>query len=108
MTSKFIPPDPRQQMRQQQQMPDLSLATDIVCENCNNLTFQEVVLLKKISAIASPNGKEGLIPIPTFACVACGYVNKMFRPLKSATTEAAEPTTQETPEPERPKLVLED
>jgi uncharacterized Zn finger protein len=113
MTSKFIPPsgkpDPRQM---QQQMPDLSLATDIVCENCGNLTFQEVMLMKKISAIASPNGKEGIIPIPTFACVACGYVNQMFRPVKSARTD--EETTQtrtsvETAEePTRPKLVLED
>ena len=105
MTSKFIPPDPRQQMRQQQ-MPDLSTATDVVCENCNNLTFQEVILLKKISALVSPNGKEGLVPIPTFACVACGYVNKAFRPLKSANPET-EPTKEQT-EPTRPKLVLVD
>lgn len=109
MTSKFIPPDPRQ-MRQPA-MPDLSLATDIVCENCNNLTFQEVVLMKKISAIASPNGKEGLIPIPTFACVACGYVNKMFRPVKTAQTSEAETQTRTESvdaEPTKPKLVLED
>ena len=112
MTSKFIPPDPRQQMRGQQQMPDLSLAQDIVCENCGNLTFQEVLLMKKVSALVSPNGKEGIVPIPTFSCVACGYVNKMFRPktgADEAPTEAptAEPTAEQT-EPTRPKLVLED
>ena len=110
MTSKFIPPDPRQQMRQPQ-MPDRSLATDIVCENCGNLTFQEVMLMKKISAVASPNGKEGIIPIPTFSCVACGYVNQMFRPVKSARTDeqATQTRTEEVEtEPTRPKLVLED
>lgn len=110
MTSKFIPPDPRQQMRQPQ-MPDLSLATDIVCENCGNLTFQEVMLMKKISAIASPNGKEGIIPIPTFSCVACGYVNQMFRPIKSVKTdeEATQTRTEASEaEPTRPTLVLED
>jgi hypothetical protein len=108
MTSKFIPPDPRQ-MRGQQQMPDLSLAQDIVCENCGNLTFQEVLLMKKVSALVSPNGKEGIVPIPTFSCVACGYVNKMFRPVKTA-EEPTEQTRTETaqPEPTKPKLVLED
>ena len=106
MTSKFIPPsgkpDPRQM---QQQMPDLSQATDIVCENCGNLTFQEVLLMKKVSAIVSPNGKEGIVPIPTFSCVACGYVNEMFRPLKKVqpANESEAPV-----EPTRPKLVLED
>ena len=107
MTSKFIPPDPRQ-MRNQQ-APDLSLATDIVCENCGNLTFQEVLLMKKVSALVSPNGKEGIVPIPTFSCVACGYVNQMFRPLKKA-EEPTEQTRTEAaePEPTRPKLVLED
>lgn len=110
MTSKFIPPDPRQ-MRNHQQAPDLSLATDIVCESCGNLTFQEVLLMKKVSALVSPNGKEGIVPIPTFSCVACGYVNKMFRPVKP--TGAEEPTEETRteaaePEPTRPKLVIED
>ena len=88
----------------QQQMPDLSQATDIVCENCGNLTFQEVLLMKKVSALVSPNGKEGIVPIPTFSCVACGWVNEMFRPLKKVqpATEAEAPT-----EPTRPKLVID-
>jgi hypothetical protein len=103
MTSKFIPPDPRQ-MRGQQQTPDLSLAEDIVCENCGNLTFQEVLLMKKVSALVSPNGKEGIVPIPTFSCVACGFVNEMFRPMKKV-----QPATEDQApaEPSKPKLVLE-
>ena len=103
MSSKFIPPDPRQQMRGQQ-APDLTNAQDIVCENCGNLTFEEVLLMKKVSALMSPNGKEGIVPIPTFACVACGFVNEMFRPLKKVqpATEADVPA-----ETSAPKLVLE-
>jgi hypothetical protein len=69
------------------------------------------MLMKKISAVASPNGKEGIIPIPTFSCVACGYVNQMFRPVKSARTDeqATETRTESAEaEPTRPKLVLED
>ena len=109
MTSKFIPPSGKPDPRQMQhQMPDLSLAKDIICENCNNLTFEEVMLMKKVSAIASPNGKEAIVPIPTFACVACGYVNKMFRPIKSVSDEPQEQTRDEQTEPTRPKLVLED
>ena len=105
MTSKFIPQDPRQQMPRK---ADLSLAQDIICENCGNLTFQEVVLLKKISALVSPNGKEGIVPIPTFACVACGFVNEMFRPVKTPSEPAQEGTTDENPPEERKSsLILE-
>lgn len=105
MTSKFIPPDPRQ-MRGQQQAPDLSLAEDIVCENCGNLTFQEVLLMKKVSALVSPNGKEGIVPIPTFSCVACGWVNEMFRPLKKVAQATSDEAPTE-PEPAKPSLILE-
>jgi hypothetical protein len=108
MTSKFIPPsgkpDPRQM---QQQMPDLSQATDITCENCGNMTFEEVLLMKKVSALLSPNGKETIAPIPTFACVACGYVNMMFRPFKPVTSATADEMPPEPTEQTRPKLVLE-
>ena len=104
MTSKFIPPDPRQQMQQKQ--PDLSLAQDILCENCGNLTFEEVLLMKKVSALMSPNGKEGIVPIPTFACVACGYVNEMFRPLKKVAPATSDEAPTE-PEPTKPSLILE-
>jgi hypothetical protein len=113
MTSKFIPGgDPRQQMRgQQPQMPDLSNATDIICENCGNLTFEEVLLMKKVSALVSPNGKEGIVPIPTFACVACGYVNTMFRPFKPVQTATMDDMPAEAPseqtEASKPKLILE-
>lgn len=67
---------------------DLTNAQDITCENCGNYTFQEVVLMKKISALLSPNGKEGIVPIPTFACNACGFINKQFLPVKPVETEA--------------------
>jgi uncharacterized Zn finger protein len=97
----------------QAQMPDLSQATDIVCENCNNMTFEEVMLMKKVSALVSPNGKEGIVPIPTFACVACGYVNKMFRPFKQVVEATADEVETRTDhdlggpvETSRPKIEL--
>ncbi len=52
----------------------------ISCEKCKNQTFAEVLLLKKISALLSPNGKESIVPIPVMACNSCGWVNKEFLP----------------------------
>jgi uncharacterized Zn finger protein len=81
---------------------DLSQAQDIVCENCGNYTFEEVLLMKRLSALVSPNGKEALVPIPTFACNACGYINKQFLPASMRSeSESTEPTEQ------RPTLTLE-
>lgn len=91
----------------------LSKATDIVCDRCTNATFQEVVLFKHVSAIISPTGKAGNVPIPTFSCVACGWVNNAFLPFP-ANTAAPRPetpstlvhTTPEAPVPEKPRLQL--
>jgi len=71
-------------MKQQQVNLDLSNAQDVTCENCGNYTFQEVVLMKKVSALISPTGKEAIVPIPTFSCNACGFINKQFLPVKIA------------------------
>lgn len=63
---------------------DLTNAQDVTCENCGNYTFNEVALMKRVSALVSPTGKDAIIPIPTFACNACGYINKQFLPVKMA------------------------
>lgn len=52
---------------------DISATTGVVCK-CGNHTFVHSVFLREISAIASPTGKGGIIPIPTFTCNACGAV----------------------------------
>lgn len=81
---------------------DISQAEDITCENCGNYTFNEVMLMKRLSALLSPTGKEAIIPIPTFACNACGFINRRFLPVQMAEQ------TQETPEEDsKPSLVLE-
>jgi uncharacterized Zn finger protein len=68
---------------------DLSNAQDVVCDNCGNYTFTEVVLMKRISALVSPTGKEAIVPIPTFSCNACGFINKQFLPVKISDNEEA-------------------
>ena len=89
---------------------DLSKATDITCDNCGNMTFEDVFMMKHLSAILSPTGKAGNVPIPTFACVSCGYVNEDFLPpfMRQAPAPAPVPPAvdapeqQNTPEPPTP------
>ncbi len=61
---------------------DLNQAIDIECANCGNKFFHEVTFFKKISALLSPTGQEGIIPIPTYACLECGNINDEFLPIK--------------------------
>jgi uncharacterized Zn finger protein len=81
-------------MSKQQINLDLSNATDVVCESCGNYTFQEVVLMKKVSALVSPTGKEAIVPIPTFSCNACGFINKQFLPIKMTEPSETAPKSQ--------------
>ena len=57
---------------------DLSKATAINCEACDNSTFKQTLLVRKMSALVSPNGQETIIPMAVFACEKCGHVNKEF------------------------------
>jgi uncharacterized Zn finger protein len=79
---------------------DFSRAEDVKCDNCGNYTFNEVVLMKKLSALLSPTGKEAIVPIPTFACNACGYINNQFLPVKMGEVEQEQTSG-------RPSLKLE-
>ena len=57
---------------------DLTHAIDIVCEKCQNKGFKQTMMLKKLSALMSPNGQEAIIPVMAFACDKCGHINKEF------------------------------
>jgi len=59
---------------------DLSQTEPIICEACSNQTFQQVVLMRRISALLSPTGQEALVPIPVFECASCGHINSQFYP----------------------------
>lgn len=63
---------------------DLALAKDIKCEACEATIFQPVFVIKNISALVSPTGKETNVPLQTFACAKCSHVNKDFLPDVSA------------------------
>ena len=52
---------------------------DIACENCGCKYFRQVTAFKKVSALVSPTGKEQVVPVPTFRCDECGFINEEFR-----------------------------
>ena len=67
----------------------LAQAESVTCESCGNHTFVGVMMMKRISPIISPTGKEAVVPIQTFACNACGFVNKQFLPIMDSDEEEA-------------------
>jgi len=58
---------------------------DIACENCGCKYFRQVNAFKRISALVSPTGKEQIVPVPTFRCDECGFINEEFRPIEQKT-----------------------
>jgi len=59
---------------------DMNLAEDIRCDACESISFVSCYLIKKLSPVISPTGKETIIPVETFACNACGNINQEFMP----------------------------
>mgnify|MGYP003127462303 FL=1 len=57
---------------------DLSNVDNIKCEECENETFVPAFVIKQISALMSPTGKETMVPIQLFKCSKCGHVNEKF------------------------------
>ena len=67
-----------------QEQIDISKTSAIKCEKCENQTFKQSLLLRKLSALVSPNGQETVIPIGVFACEKCGHVNSEFEKMETA------------------------
>jgi len=55
-------------------IPPLGSLPVVKCSNCGSLCFENVYLLRVLSAIQSPDGQELIIPEPTFRCVRCHAV----------------------------------
>ena len=62
---------------------DLSKANTMKCEKCENPTFKQTLLIRKVSALVSPNGQEQYVPIAVFACEKCGNVNAEFEKMET-------------------------
>ena len=69
---------------QPQQIIDMSQTTVVQCEKCENSTFKQTLLIRKLSALISPNGQEQYVPVAVFACEKCGHVNSEFEKMETA------------------------
>ena len=60
---------------------DISKTTQMKCEyeGCENTTFNQVVEIRKMSALVSPTGQAAVIPVQLFACAKCGNVLDLER-----------------------------
>ena len=64
---------------QRQMNVDISQTSEMKCDKCENNTFKQTMMLRKMSAIVSPNGQETIIPVGVFACESCNHVNDEFK-----------------------------
>jgi len=62
----------------QQLRIDATSAKDVTCDSCDGLFFEPVVLLKRLSPLASPSGEEMIFPAQLFRCADCKHINKEF------------------------------
>ena len=67
MSTKPMKPLPQAQVK-----IDLADADTMKCQKCENPFFIQGYIIKKISAIVSPTGKEVIAPIQVFNCGNCG------------------------------------
>jgi len=51
--------------------------TTFKCQ-CGHNLFQVFYIIKKVSALQSPVGKEAVVPVQVFSCTNCGAVPKEF------------------------------
>ena len=67
MSTKPMKPLPKQQVQ-----VDLKDADTMKCQKWENSIFIQGYVIKRISAIVSPTGKEVIAPIQVFNCGNCG------------------------------------
>ena len=60
------------------QTVDLSKADNVKCDDSGNYLFITSYVIKRVSAILSPSGQEGLVPVQVYSCGNCGQVPKIF------------------------------
>jgi hypothetical protein len=84
---------------------DVTKTTPLVCSECGNHTFVQSFFLRELSALVSPTGKAGIVPVPTFACGGCGAVpGKVLPPF--IRNEAMAAKGEVSQEPVKPSLTL--
>jgi hypothetical protein len=106
MSNKIIGSDPTQVSI------DISKTRALVCK-CGNHTFTQISFLRVLPALLSPNGKDAVIPMMSFACNACGAVPDQVIPpfvrdeaVRLGSDIAPDPNVSDEPTSKRSKLTL--
>ena len=68
------PQKPIPQPKKQQVEVDIKNGTTMKCEKCDNPIFIQGYVIKKMSALLSPTGKEVIAPVQVFNCGNCGHM----------------------------------
>jgi len=67
----------------EQQIPlniNLSEVPYLECESCQNTTFEEKLMIKKVSKFMTGTSQDSIVPIPVMVCSKCGNINELFKP----------------------------
>ena len=75
------PRKPIPQPKQKQVEVDLKSAETMKCAQCGNTVFIQGYIIKKMSAIMSPTGKEMIAPVQVFNCGNCGTILPLSKEL---------------------------
>jgi len=54
----------------------------IVCEKCGGKFFKKVTVMKRVSKLLTGAAHDEVVPLETYACDSCSYVNDDFNPFK--------------------------
>lgn len=59
---------------------DITQTTELKCDECGGIHFNEVYLIRKASKLLTGAAQDTIIPIPVMRCADCGHVNDIFKP----------------------------
>jgi DNA-directed RNA polymerase subunit RPC12/RpoP len=82
-------------------------APNVVCPNCGSKLFTEAVVLKKLSPIISPTGREELYPIPVYMCAKCQTIPDEYMTKHNAKRVLGEEVNDEQEEePKKSSIIM--
>ena len=57
---------------------DINQTDTLACELCGCKIWDSAQIVKRISALVSPTGKETLVPLPMLVCKNCGDIPELL------------------------------
>ena len=51
---------------------------NVECEKCENIFYDKVTIIKKVSKLLTGSATDELVPIETYVCTECSHINKEF------------------------------